>query len=111
MSLVTKKGQVACHKLIMVTAIEMCHELYETMMTVNTWYDAWKKQNPGASAKAMQARFVRKNLVFVVPQARATLAGMLAMPIDPKQKEEIYEALLLDSTLTQGKARKSLIKI
>jgi hypothetical protein len=86
------------------TAEAMAHELYDHMMHDNKWFKAWKRQNPGLGAKALEERFVARNLSTLLPQARATLAGMLASSLDPDMKEKIYEALTLDATLIRGRA-------
>jgi hypothetical protein len=91
------------HKLIAETAVGMAHELYDTMMRDNQWYDLWKKQNPGLGAKALETRFVKKNQGKLLSAARHTLAGMLAHPIDEGLKTIIMEALMLDNTLIRGR--------
>ncbi len=89
-------------------AKEMAHLLYETMMGDNVWYSAWKAANPNYNAKKLEAKFVEKNWPRMVGQARATLAGMLADKSYPEtMKEEIFEALCLDSSLKLGRANLS----
>lgn len=83
--------------------MEMAHELYDTMMHQDVWYRMWKFQNPGLDRAQLEERFVDKNLSIMLPQARAVLAKMLANASDPKLKEEIYEALVLDATLIRGR--------
>lgn len=92
------------HWLVRDTALAMAHELYDTMMQDDTWYDLWKKRNPGKNAKALEKAFVDKNLSLLLPQARATLAAMLRSTMDPNLEAEIYEALTLDATLIRGRA-------
>lgn len=91
------------HWLVRNTAVEMAHELYDTMMTDNEWYKVWKKQNPGLDKSELETRFVERNLSQLLPQARATLAGMLRTTVDERLKEEIYQALILDATLVKGR--------
>lgn len=93
------------HKLVHETAVAMCHELYDTMMLDNQWYSQWKAQNQDLAGQPRQltARFVTKNLAKVIPQARATLAGMLSRTTDPELQRTIYDALLLDNTLLRGR--------
>lgn len=91
------------HRLVHETAVAMAHELYDTMMQDNAWYRIWKQSNPGLDKKALELRFVEKNLSRLLPQARATLAGMLRTTQDENMKEEIYEALVLDATLIRGR--------
>lgn len=82
----------------------MAHELYDTVMQNDFWYAYWKKQNPGLEGKALEAKFVARNLARLLPQARATLAQMLQEPgTDPLHKEQIYDALMKDSTLVRGR--------
>lgn len=89
------------HPVILETATAMAHELYDTMMQDNEWYKSWKHANPGASAKALESRFVKRNLDRLVPQARATLASMLPTISDESLRQTIYDALLLDATLVR----------
>lgn len=98
-----------CHKLVAETAQAMAHELYDTMMQDNVWYDCWKEKNPGATGKAMEARFVNANWGKLVENARATLAQMLAGGLDESLKEEIMEALCLDHTLIRGRKNPSFV--
>src|SRR3954467_12798807 len=87
-------------------AIEMAHVLYDTMMEDNEWYDLWKKRFPGMPGKALEAKFVAMNWPRLVGQARATLAGMLASPhYSDSMKEDIFDALTRDATLTHGRPR------
>lgn len=81
----------------------MAHELYDHMMQDNLWYDLWRKNNPGKSAKALEQIFVNKNISLLLPQARAVLAKMLRDTSDPKLQEQVYEALTLDATLIRGR--------
>lgn len=94
-----------CHKLVFETAKSMAHELYDALMQKNDWYALWKTQNPGLGAKALEDRFVRKNHAKMVPAARAALAGMLSGPYPDEVKDQIFEALLLDNSLTHGRPR------
>jgi hypothetical protein len=96
-------AKAGAHKLVAETAMAMAHELYDTLMSDNLWYEAWTAQNPGLGPKALEARFCAKNQQRLLPGARATLAGLLREPIDPGQKEVIMEALLLDATLRVGR--------
>jgi hypothetical protein len=91
------------HSLVLDTAKEMAFELYEHMMRDNEWYARLKELNPGLTPKQLSARFVLRIAPTLVEQARATLAGMLARPIDEKTKESIMNALLLDNTLVRGR--------
>lgn len=81
----------------------MAHELYDAMMRDDSWYRYWRKQNPGLDNRALEARFVARNISKLLPQARATLAQMLSNSADRELKESIYDALLLDNTLIRGR--------
>ena len=90
------------HSLIVETARAMAHELYDTMMLDNEWFAAWKAANPaGASAKALERNFVRRNLTRLLPGARAVLAASLATLADAASRETVYNALLLDAELVR----------
>lgn len=97
------KRQIACHKLIYATAVEMAGALYDEMMKDNFWWEQWKGKCQGLSRAGMQRKFIKQNLPAMIPQARATLAGMLSRPIDIGMKDEIMEALVLDNGLRQGR--------
>ena len=92
-----------CHKLVAETARAMCHELFDTLMHDNAWYDVWRRQNPGMSARQLEAAFVARNWGRLVQSARATLAAMLSGPYDDATKTRVYEALCLDNTLIRGR--------
>lgn len=99
----------ACHPLIKQTAQEMAGEIYEELMKRNEWWESWKKQHPGMGTKALEKLFIRKAWAGLVPQARATLAGMLAGPYDEGLKSTIYDALLADGPLRQGRGVKQRV--
>lgn len=99
----TNRPSHHAHWLVRNTAVQMAHELYDHLMQDNEWYAAWKKQNPNSFPKELEERFVAKNLTTLLPQARATLAGMLRTTADERLKEEIYQALILDATLVKGR--------
>jgi len=98
--------ETSAHKLVYETAVSMAHELYDTMMSDNQWYGLWKAQFPGFSSKQLEGKFIARNIRMMLPQARATLAAMLARPIDPGLKDTIMEALLLDNSLKVGRGGK-----
>ena len=91
------------HKLVAETAQAMCHEVYDALMQRDDWYRQWKAQHPNLRGPALEEAFVKKNWGKYVDAARATLASMLAKPIDPDLKESIMSALLLDNTLLRGR--------
>lgn len=93
-----------CHKLVAKIAREACAELYERLMGENVVRTEWKRQNPDCTEHQLLARFVNRNWSKCIPFARATLARLLTTSIDDKTKDEIMEALMLDQTLTRGRA-------
>lgn len=101
--LVQDRPSSHAHKLVLETAVGMCHELYDTMMHDDHWYRYWKSANPGLNGVQLEKAFVKKNLDRLLPQARATMAGMLRTSNDESLKETIYEALVLDATLVRGR--------
>jgi hypothetical protein len=93
------------HKDVAEVAKAAAAELYETLMSSNELYDAWKAKYPGAGPKALLVNFVDANWARCIPLARATMARLLASPtLDPEAKERIMEALELDDTLRLGRA-------
>jgi hypothetical protein len=100
------KGGTHAHRLVVSTAIEMAHEMYDMLMLDNEQWGNWKARYPSYNAKQLEAKFCVLMLPQVLPQARATLAGMLGRgDISEHMKSEIYEALLADNTLTHGRRR------
>ena len=83
------KTQVYCHKLLQETAEAMAQEVYQTLARNNLWF----KAHPNQKA------WVRKHWGNFIAAARATLAEMLARPIDEDQKTLISEALIADNPL------------
>ena len=100
-----QKRTIHAHKLVAETARAMAHELYDQLMLDNEQFATWKARYPEMDAKELEDHFVYLSSPGLLSQARATLAGMLATPIDEALKESIHEALVLDATL--GKGRKS----
>ncbi len=99
-----------CHKLIRSTAQAAAGELYETLMGDNAFFTEWQRQNPGLSRKTLETRFIAKNWPRCIDLARATLTLLLKRPdIDSSIKDDIMEALVLDSTLVRGRVEKQQI--
>ena len=99
------------HKLIAAVAREAAVELYEKRMRHNAVYDSWKAMHPDLvrgsviDAAALRERFIAKYWGACIPFARTTLAQLLTQPtLDSTYKEEIMQALILDSTLQMGRA-------
>lgn len=89
-----------CHPLIRATAVEMAGDLYDLMMRNNEQWEEWKKLNPDCqSLSQYEIRFLELKWPELLEDARATLAGMLARPIDEGLKAEIHDALVKDNGL------------
>lgn len=104
MPLNKSRSSAHCHKQIAKTAKGLADANFDEMMSNDWVYREWKRQHPGASAKALRNAYVAKFWGRFIPAARATLALMLREPIDPELKEEIIEVLALDQTLMKGRA-------
>jgi hypothetical protein len=79
----------AVHVMVRQTAISMAQELYELAAKDNAFY----KRYPTRGA------FLRLAWPQLIPQARATLATMLAKPLDENLKSQIHQALILDNSV------------
>lgn len=100
----SKPNGAAAHKLVREVAVKMAHEAYAALMARNDWYDALKRANPGVTSEWLEKGWVNAHWGDFVEGARATMAKMLAGPQDGPLKEQIAEALMLDNTLTRGRA-------
>ncbi len=103
MSSKDKRNAAACHKMVRDVAVGMAHETYDSFMENNVYYESWKASNPGLERREFELVWVNQNWARFVPAARATLAAMLAQPLDESLKESISEALILDATLIRGR--------
>lgn len=98
----------ACHKYVAGVAREAAGQLYEQLMKDDLLWKMWRQQNEGLSDEALERRFIEKNWGKCIDFARATMGHMLSRPdIDQKLKDEIYEALQLDSSLPVGRYGRS----
>jgi len=96
----SQTGQRLCHAGVMKVAKEAAANLYESMMSNDGLYKAWKKQNPGANDKQLLERFVERNWGHCLDFARSTLTEMLKRPdIAEEMKDEIMVILEQDYTL------------
>lgn len=92
-----------CHKIVAAVAKEVTGNLYEVVMGDNKVFEEWKKQNPDATQKQLESRFVEKNWGRCIEFARATLATMLNSAVLPESvKDEIADALVKDNQLVKG---------
>lgn len=86
----------ACHILIAKTAEQMAEELYEELAHNNVFFT----HNPD------RATWVNNTWPTLLDSARSLLASMLGeIGVSERDKELIYEALLLDKPLRGKKAR------
>lgn len=92
-----------CHKLIASVAKGIMSETYEMVMQDNAIWKLWQEQHPKLSRSQLQSEYVRTRWGLAIPAARATLAHMLTLGIDEREKEEIMEALTLDNELVLGR--------
>lgn len=100
------KTSLHAHKMVMLQAVELANAGYDNLMSNNAIYSEWKRKHPNMGPKALRAAFLKKYLFAHIEPARATLAGMLNLPIDPNLKNDIHEALVLDATLMRGRGRR-----
>jgi len=94
----------AVHKEVMKVAKEAAGQHYEVLMKDDLLFGMWKKQCPGLTSKAMEVRFIAKAWPMYVRFARTTMAMLLDRnDVAQEVKDKIYEALLLDNSLTLGR--------
>lgn len=89
------------HCMVAEVAVEMANELFEVYMQENTIYRKMRA-NGEVSEKAARKLFVERTAPRLLEDARQALTSCLSAPDDrvsPHMKEEIYQALLLDSDL------------
>lgn len=80
---------VAVHKLIYATSVEIAGAAYNELALDNAWYARHRSQ----------VVWVRKHWKNFIVAARETLGGMLGGNYPESTKQEIYDALVLDSSL------------
>lgn len=97
------KSGAHVHFLIAGVAQGMAHEVYAELMQRNDWYSLWKAEFPDLNSKQLEERWVSRNWGKFIEGARATLAGMLAQPLDEVQKQDILDALIKDASLKKGR--------
>ena len=95
-----KTGQVACHIQVREVARALWGEMYEVLMGDNRFWETWQKQNPGASRKEMEQRFIDKNWPHCIGEARKALTLILTNPDSTEQmKEQVMDVLEKDQSL------------
>jgi hypothetical protein len=96
--------KVYAHEQVLSVALEMSHEVYAEIMTHdNELYAEWKKMCPDLTPTLAEELFVELILPKMLEPARATLAKMLGMAQYQSLHEGIYEALVKDNILRQGR--------
>ena len=106
--LISKGGgrkKLHAHQAVYAQAAELALAAYEALMAEKEVWEAWRASHPGFSRRHLELAFLRAFTFRFVPAARAMMAARLQAPIDDGAKEAIYEALLLDGTLTRGRGR------
>ena len=91
------------HKLLVKTAQDMAHELYDCVMQDDSLYAYWKSQCDELTPKIAEKLFVQLMYPKLIEAARTTLAGMLANPMLTHLHEDIYDALVKDNALRPGR--------
>jgi hypothetical protein len=98
--------QYWAHSLVKETAENMASAVFEESMSRdNSLFRQVRAAHPGKTTDQLRTIFVRRQAPYFVGEARATLAGMLELPLDPKLKETIFDALLKDAALRRGRGR------
>lgn len=97
---VQKTGQTMCHIQVREVAKGIAGELYEKLMGEDIYYQEWRRQNPEASSKELERRFIERNWGKCLDAARATLVGVLKDPsVSESVKETILDVLEKDQSL------------
>jgi hypothetical protein len=101
-----RSKRIYAHEQVLDLAREMAHEVYaEIMERDNELYADWKKMCPELSPARCEDLFVELAIAQLLDPARAILASMLANPHFTHLHESIYDALIKDNILRQGRAR------
>lgn len=96
--------QFMAHKLVVKTAREMAHELYDCLMRMdNQLYAYWKSQCEELTPRKAELAFVELMYPKLIEPARATLGRMLGDPTQKAHHETLYEALCKDYLFVQGR--------
>ena len=99
------RRKLHAHEAVYAQATELCMSAYEALMEQNEIFSAWRASHPGFTPRHLELAFLRAFTFRFVPAARAMMAERLQAPLDDGTKEGIYQALLLDGTLTRGRGR------
>jgi hypothetical protein len=102
----SQRREIHCHKMIRATAIEMAAEVFARVMAGdNELYAQCKALCPELDPTLLEIKYIELLWPKLIPEARATLARLLATNIDEKHKMSIHEALVLDAQLMRGRQR------
>jgi|SRR6516162_7288347 hypothetical protein len=89
-----------CHVRVRDVARAAAAQLYEAVMQNNEACKVWREQNPGATAKQLEDRFVEKNWPKCIDFARQTLTLLLTRDdVAESTKDEIMDVLEKDQSL------------
>lgn len=95
-----------CHKQVADIAKAIAGELYEKLMGDNRFWEVWQKQNPDATRKEMERRFIDLNWGKCIGEARKALVMMLKdSSVSEDTKMEIVDVLEKDASLARGRTR------
>lgn len=95
-----------CHRQVAEIAKGIAGVLYETLMGDNRFWKVWQEQNPDASRKEMERRFIDMNWGKCIGEARKALVMILRDPSIPEAtKMEIVDVLEKDASLMRGRGR------
>lgn len=100
----TYTGGKSCHKLVAETAKEMAGVAVQEMLLDDGIYKKFQAKYPEKTLAELEATLINLTWPALIEQARATLAKLLATPIDESLKDQILSALILDNTL-RGRKR------
>lgn len=92
---------LTAHRLVMEVAVGLAHELYEEVARNNATYRALRASGQISDA-ASRLVFVERMAPRLLEDARQALADLLTQPdkvVSRKQKDEIADALILDTDL------------
>lgn len=93
-----------CHRQVMDIAKALAGEMYEMLMGNDMFWRIWKKQNPDATRKQLEERFIERNWGRFIGEARKALVMMLKDPsISETAKDQVVDVLEKDDSLIRGR--------
>lgn len=96
-----------CHKMVAETAKGIAEAFVEFTMQDNEQFAALRAAHPDLTTEQTHKELSKRLWPQFIEQARATLAKMLAGPMEESLKEQIAQALILDNTLRRRRDRSS----